>query len=47
MVALRREGLVVEAVHDEVLVFNPGRSEATALNHEYSSCATGQTQSSR
>ena len=32
MVALRREGLVVEAVHDEVLVFNPGRSEATALN---------------
>ena len=32
MVAIRREGLVVEAVHDEVLVFNPGRSEATALN---------------
>jgi hypothetical protein len=32
MVALRREGLLVEAVHDEVLVFNPGRSEATALN---------------
>jgi hypothetical protein len=32
MAALRREGLLVEAVHDEVLVFNPGRSEATALN---------------
>lgn len=32
MVAKRRDGLVVESVHDEVLVVNPGRSEATALN---------------
>jgi len=32
MVAQRREGLIVEAVHDEVVVFSPERAEATALN---------------
>ena len=32
MVAKQRDGLVVESVHDEVLVLNPDRSEATALN---------------
>jgi len=32
MVALRRDDLLVESVNDELLVFNPRRSEATALN---------------
>lgn len=32
MVAKQRDGLVVESVHDEVLVLNPDRGEATALN---------------
>ncbi|MFK7918849.1 MAG: PqqD family peptide modification chaperone [Ilumatobacter sp.] len=32
MVARQREGLVLEVVHDESLVFNNERGEATALN---------------
>lgn len=32
MVAKRRDGLVVENIHDEVLVLSPERGEATALN---------------
>ena len=32
VVALRRDDLLVESVNDELLVFNPQRSEATALN---------------
>ena len=32
MVATRRDGLLVQTVHDEVLVFNPQRNEASALN---------------
>ncbi len=32
MVATRRDDLSVEVINDEMLVFNPARSEATALN---------------
>ena len=32
MVAIQRDGLVVQQVQDEVLVFNPDRNEASALN---------------
>ncbi|MEO0493049.1 MAG: PqqD family protein [Actinomycetota bacterium] len=32
MAATRREGLIVQEVHDEVLVFHPERNEASALN---------------
>ncbi|GEM_PF-3519234 len=32
MAATQRDGLIVQEVHDEVLVFHPGRNEASALN---------------
>lgn len=32
MAATRKDGLLVQTVHDEVLVFNPRRNEASALN---------------
>ena len=32
MAATQREGLIVQEVHDEILVFHPDRNEASALN---------------